>query len=156
MDGFRLMVKRLLEKYRPKKLKPVIYRFIKRFATGLALALVWDRFFNSQKLLSLSGHAFFILGTVFFALAWFNYLKLDGMKIHYLNEGRKKQRKTKHKTSAMIDYTEEEPPKTGSGDPDSIDSDLIDENEETKTALLSNLLAGFCFMLPSFVFLLFF
>jgi len=136
-------MKRFLERYKPKKFKSVFYKFFRRFVTGLVFALLWDRFLNAEKHFSMTGHAFFVLGAVFFALAWVNYLKIDGMKIHYLNEDRKKAGRTKPKTGFLIDYAEEElsPP----------DSDSFDENEETKTAFVSNLLAGICFTLPSLI-----
>jgi hypothetical protein len=81
---------RFIEKYKPKKFKPVIYKFLRRSATGLV-----------------------------FALAWIDYLKLDGVKIFHRNDSY---------SSSDID-------------------DDYDKNDEAKTALLSNLLAGFCFLL---------
>ena len=146
-------MKRFLEKYRPNKLKPVLYKFVRRFITGMVLALLWNRFLNTQK--NFTGHAFFVLGAVFFALAWVNYLKLDGLRIHYLNEDSKKVRKTKPKMGFLIDYTEEEPTPIESTGSASIDEDSIDEDEETKTALISNLLAGLCFLLlPALLFII--
>jgi hypothetical protein len=91
-------------------------------------------------------HAFFVLGAFFFVMAWINYLKIDGVIFHYLNEDRMRVKKTKPKTGFMIDYVEQE-----SAPADSADSD----SEEPKTALISNLLAGLCFILPSFFSLLF-
>jgi hypothetical protein len=117
---------RFPEKYKPKKFKPVIYKLLRRFATGLVFALLWDRFFNVQKYFSILGHAFFVLGVVFFALAWVDYLKIDGVKILHRNDS------------------------VSSSDND----DDYDENEEKKTALISNILAGFCFLLPSLFFAL--
>jgi len=140
---------RFLAKYKPKKFKPVIYKLLRRFVTGLVFALLWDRFFNTQKRFSMAEHAFFVFGAVFFALAWLNYLKIDGVRIHYLNENKKKAGRTRPKTGFLIDYAEEEPSPL-----DSADSEY-DENEETKTALISNLLAGICFMLLSLLFTVF-
>ena len=138
-----------LAKYKPKRLKTVIYKFLRRFVTGLVFALLWDRFFNTQKRFLMAEHAFFVLGAVFFALAWVNYLKIDGVKIHYLNENQKKAKRKKPKTGFLIDYAEEEP------SPPSADFDY-DETEEAKTTFVSNLLAGICFMLPSLFFTVFF
>ena len=138
-----------------------MYKLIRRFVTGLVLALLWDRFFNAPKLFSMKDHAFFVLGAVFFALAWVNYLKIDGVRIHYLNENRKKPGKTKPRTGSLIDFIEEEPAHTEFADlsdvPDADSSGFItkneenNENEETKTALIANLLAGLGFMLVAFV-----
>jgi len=136
-----------LAKYKPKKLKSVLYKLFRRLITGLVFALLWDRFLNTQKRYLMAEHAFFVLGAVFFALAWFNYLKMDGVKIHYLNEKKKAGRK-KPKTGFLIDYAEEEP------SPPSADFEY-DETEETKTSFISNLLAGICFILPSLFFAVF-
>ena len=138
-----------LAKYKPKKLKSVVYKLLRRFVTGLVFALLWDRFLNTQKHFLMVEHAFFVLGVVFFALAWVNYLKIDGMKIHYLNENKKKAGRKKPKTGFLIDYAEEEPSPL-----DSTDSEY-DETEETKTSFAANLLAGVCFILPSLFFSIF-
>ena len=116
-------MKRFLEKYKPNKFKPVLYKFIRRFVIGMVLALLWDRFFNIQKRFAMTEHVFFVLGALFFAIAWVNYLKIDGMRIHY--------------------------PGKKPAPEESDDSDSADPNEDTKTALISNLLAGLSFMLPS-------
>jgi len=116
-------------------LRPIIYRLIPRLTTGLVLALLWDRFFNAEKLFSMVERAFFVLGFVFFAMAWVNYLKLDGVRIHFLN--RKKKKESRHKMKFPVDFTEEPP------------ADSLDENDETIAAMISNIAAGFCFLLPS-------
>jgi hypothetical protein len=134
-------MKRFLTMYKPY-LRPIIYKLIPRLVTGLVLSLLWDRFFNAQKLFSMTERAFFVLGIVFLAIAWVNYLKLDGIKIHHLNENRKK---TKHKLKFPIDYSDEEP----------SPADLLDENENAIATLISNIAAGICFLLPSVFSLLF-
>jgi len=135
-------MKPFMKMYKPHILRPIIYKLIPRLLTGLALALLWDRFFNTQKLFPMVEYPFFVLGIIFFAMAWVVYLKLDGMKIHHLNENRKK---IKHKLEFPIDFSDEEPSPT----------DSLDENEDATATLLSNILAGICFLLPSVLSLLF-
>jgi hypothetical protein len=118
-------------------IRPIIYRVIPRIIIGLIIALLWDRLLNVQKLLSMVDHAFFVLGILFFAMAWVSYLKLDGIKFHYLNE--KKKKKTKHPLKQPIDYIEEEP------SPD----DFLADNEKSTATLISNIIAALCFLLPS-------
>ena len=118
-------------------LRPIIYKLIPRLVTGSVLALLWDRFFNAQKIFLMAERAFFVLGIGFFAMAWVNYLKLDGMKIHYLNEGGKKE--TKHKMKFPIDFAEEK----------TSPADSLDTHDDTIAALISNIAAGICFLLPS-------
>ena len=141
-------MKPFLKMYKPIMLRPIIYKLIPRLATGLVLSLLWDRFFNAQKLFSMVEHSFFVLGIIFFAMAWLNYLKLDGMKIHHLNENANRK-KTKHKLKFPIDYSDEEPSPA-----DSLTA-TAGENDEAIAALLSNILAGICFLLPSVLSLVF-
>ena len=118
-------------------LRPIIYKLIPRIVTGLVLALLWDRFFNAQKLFSMVERAFFVLGIFFFAMAWVNYLKLDGLRILHLNDGKKKE--SKHKLKFPVDFSDEEPSPI----------DVLDENDNAAATLISNLAAGICFLLPS-------
>jgi len=129
--------------YKPYMLRPIIYKLTPRLVTGAVLALLWDRFFNTQKLFSMAEHAFFVLGIIFFAAAWVNYLKLDGMKIHHLNESRKKE--TKHKLKFPVDYSDDAP----------SPADSLDTHDDATAALISNLLAGVFFIVPSVLFLVF-
>jgi len=125
--------------------RPIVYKIIARLLIGTVLALLWDRFLNVNKLFTVVGNAFFVIGIVFLALAWVNYLKSDGLKFHFMNENREK--KKKHKFRFMItDFLGNEP--------SPIDS--LDEKDENKANLIANILTGLCFLLPSVVFLLFF
>jgi hypothetical protein len=90
--------------------------------------------------------AFFVLGVLFFAMAWVNYLNLDGVKFHYLNKRKEKKTINRiHKIKQPIDFTDEEPP---------LD-DLLGDDEKTITTLISNIAAGLCFILPSIFSLVF-
>ena len=129
-------MKLFLQIYKPYMLRPIFYKVVARFVTGLVFALIWDRFVNTQKTFSMVERAFFFLAVVFFGLAWVNYLRLDGVKLHHLNENRKK---TKHKMKFPIDFTDEEP----------SPNDVLDESEIAVATLISNIVTGLCFLLPS-------
>jgi hypothetical protein len=124
-------------------IRPIIYRIIPRIITGLVLALLWDRFLNVQKFFTMVDHVFFILGVLFFAMAWVSYLRLDGVKIFHLNESKK--RRIKHEMKQPADFMEEEP------SPD----DALSDNEKATATLIANIFTGLCFMLPSIFSLLF-
>ena len=142
--GIYTTMKQLLKIYKQIMLRPIVYKLIPRLVTGLVLSLLWDRFFNAEKLFSMVERAFFVLGIVFFAMAWMNYLKLDGVRIHYLNENNN-LKKTKHKLKFPIDYSEEEP----------SPADSLDAHNDTIATMISNIAAGICFLLPSVFSLLF-
>ncbi|MCL2478374.1 MAG: hypothetical protein FWF22_02660, partial [Treponema sp.] len=124
-----------------KFIRPVIYKVIPRLAIGLALSLLWDRYINVQKLYSMTKYAFFIFGILFLALAWVSYLRLDGVRLHFLNKKYDNQRKKKHIFKFMTDYSTEEP----------TPLDSLDENEEMKANLYANIITGLLFLLPSVV-----
>ena len=133
-------MKGFLKLYKPNMRRPVVNKVITRFVTGLTLALLWDRFFNTEKLFSMAGYAFFVLGAFFFALAWFNYLKLDGVKILPVKKGKKEQPKPRHKMRLLIDFIWTKPSPTDTP---------LDDDEESAAALLANLVTGLCFLLPA-------
>ena len=138
-------MKQFLKIYKPIMLRPIIYKLIVRLVIGLVLALLWNRYLNTQKLYSIVEYAFFVLGIVFFAVAWFNYLKLDGMKIHHLNENQKKEKKKKHILKFPIDFSDDMP----------SPADSLDPRDDAIATLISNAAAGICFALPSVLALVF-
>ncbi|NLW16425.1 MAG: hypothetical protein GX033_02030 [Firmicutes bacterium] len=70
-----------MEKWlKPYLIRPTVYKTFSYFLTALAFALFWHRFVNRAHLYAIS-HAFTIIGVCFFAMAWFNYLRLDGVRL---------------------------------------------------------------------------
>ena len=128
--------------------RPIIYKTLTRVLIGLIVALLWNRI-NNDGYFSMFEHAFFIMGMFWACMAWFNYLKLDGMKLHYLGEEGREQRRqerlekrrARHKTREMADFLEEEP----------TYSDSLERTEKTAASLAANLLAGFCLIIPSVI-----
>jgi len=70
----------LRQHLQPYMIRPTVYKTFSYFLTALAFALLWDRFVNTAGLFAIS-YAFTTLGVFFLALAWFNYLRLDGMNL---------------------------------------------------------------------------
>ncbi|WP_250228336.1 hypothetical protein [Anaeropeptidivorans aminofermentans] len=131
-------MKKISEIYKPHMIRPIIYKTITRFGIGLIFALLWDRYLNVRKLFSMVDYAFFFVGFIYFALAWFNYLKMDGVKFHFPTKQNKKKR-PRSKMKMLIDYT----------DQDIDPMDMIDEKEEMMVIFASNIITGLCFMIPS-------
>ena len=134
-------MKKVSEIYKPYMLRPILYKIITRFGIGLILAILWDRFLNVKNLFSMSDYAFFTVGFFFLALAWFNYLKIDGLKIKHVNMNEPKKKESKHKIKTMTDYTQEEPESMY----------VIDEKEELIIVFSSNLATGLCFIIFSII-----
>lgn len=70
----------LKKHFKQHMIRPAIYKTLSYFLSALALVLFWNRLVNAAALLPLS-YAYTIIGLFFFALAWLNYLRLDGVKL---------------------------------------------------------------------------
>ena len=127
-----------------KMVRPVFYKVLARFFIGLVFALLWDRFINVQKLYSMITHTFFIIGILFFAIAWVSYLRIDGLRLPFVNSGKNKNKKN-HPQKYPIDYADEKP----------SPNDSLDGDEEKKANLIANIAAGLCFLLPSLIGIIF-
>ena len=83
---------------------------------------------------------------VFFGLAWMAYLRLDGVRVRYLTEEEKRQRserkkKRKRLTGDIMDYADEH----------IVPFDELDEEQQMLCTLLSNLLSGTVYFIPSLI-----
>ena len=116
------------EKY---MIRPVIYQVFTRFLTGLCIALLWNRFIAPRvAAANLSWGCEF--GIVFFAaMAWFAYLRLDGVSVPKFD--RKLFRRKKRPERAfgdMIDYVDEPV----------VSFEELSDEEKDLTLLISNLI----------------
>lgn len=50
----------------------------------------------------------FCIGGIIFLMAWFEYLRLDGMVINHLNDKKQKKKKKRHSSSDMADFVDEQ------------------------------------------------
>ncbi|MGI6643440.1 MAG: hypothetical protein ACOX3V_05535 [Bacillota bacterium] len=77
------MTKWLQQRFKGHMVRPIFYRILARSLWALTIAQLWNRFVDTRGLVPLS-HAFTVIGMGFLALAWFNYLHLDGIAIFLL------------------------------------------------------------------------
>jgi hypothetical protein len=76
-------VRRYLRKHvKRRMIRPIVYMTCSRFLCAVTLALLWNRYLNAAGLVSI-GYAYTIIGLLFLALAWFSYLRLDGIKMPF-------------------------------------------------------------------------
>ena len=72
-------------------IRPIVYKTVTKISIGVVLALLWDRFINRNQMLSMVEYAFFCIGVIMMALAWFQYLKLDGTPFFDPKESKKEK-----------------------------------------------------------------
>ena len=84
-------MKKILAIYKAYMVRPILYQCVTRCAVALAAVLVWDRFVPSSLLAVRDGCL--AAAVILLMMAWFVYLKLDGMMVHHLLEDRRKKKK---------------------------------------------------------------
>ena len=134
-------MKKILAIYKAYMVRPILYQCVTRCAVALAAVLVWDRFVPSSLLAVRDGCL--AAAVILLMMAWFVYLKLDGMMVHHLLEDRrKKKKKTKRRVGGDIaDYVDEH----------IVSFDELEEGEQTACRLAADLLAAALFLAASLI-----
>lgn len=132
-------MKKFTDIYKKYMLRPILSKTVTRLAVCLVLVLLWDRFLNTAGF-SAAEYGCFCIGGIVALLAWFEYLRLDGMVVKPLSTGGKKK-KTKHRSSDIADYVEEDVVSYGDLEPE----------ERCLCRLLSDLLCGGILLIPGII-----
>jgi hypothetical protein len=132
-------MKRLLRMY-SYLIHPTIYKIASRAFLGITFSLLWNYFINENETYIMAEKTFFFVGVVLLTMAWFNYLKLDGISIGMARKGNKGKDKSGHQSKNIIDFLEEE-----------VTSDELDEEDEILSAIIANIFTGICFLIPSII-----
>lgn len=108
-------MKNLRKIYKKYMIRPIIYKAFPRIIIGMLVAGLWNRFVNANQWRDMLGDAFMLVGIFFVALAWFSFLRLDGMDNPFtkllsvfVNPKKKKTRMASRTTRHMVDYADEE------------------------------------------------
>ena len=134
-------MKKILAIYKAYMVRPILYQCVTRCAVALAAVLVWDRLVPSSLLAVRDGCL--AAAVILLMMAWFVYLKLDGMMVHHLLEDRrKKKKKSKRRVGGDIaDYVDEH----------IVSFDELEEGEQTACRLAADLLAAALFLAASLI-----
>lgn len=131
-------MKKLRSMIKSYMIRPMMYQSVTKFVTALVICLLWDRTLNQNIGYTLAESAFFTAGIIFCMLAWFQYLKLDGVGAPILKQ--EKKRKTKnHITKDIVDFADEK----------IISFDELSDEEQIVCRLTGNLLCGGIYLLLS-------
>ena len=78
-------MKKLISMYQKYMFRPVLYKSVTRVSVVAVLMLLWDRYVSDGRFTMWQAPAL-LLGVVLLAWAWVNYLRLDGVTVHHLEE----------------------------------------------------------------------
>ncbi len=132
-------MKKLLRMY-SYLIQPTIYKITSRAFLGITFSLLWNHFTNKNETYIMVEKAFFFVGVVLLTMAWFSYLKLDGISIGMARKSNKRKDKSGHQSKNIIDFLEED-----------VTSDELEEDDEILSAMIANIFTGICFLIPSII-----
>ncbi|WP_313758757.1 hypothetical protein [Tissierella sp.] len=121
-------------------IQPTIYKIISRAFLGITLSLLWNHFINECETYIMVEKVFFFIGVVLLTMAWFNYLKLDGVSVGMARKSREGKDKSSYQSKNIIGFLEGE-----------VTSDELEEKDEVLSAIIANILTGICFLIPSII-----
>ena len=134
------MIKKILKIYQPYMVRPTIYQCATKISVALVLALLWDRFINQEGLLFVVRDAFLVVGIFFIMLAWFQYLRLDGLKVDRTSNSEQKKKK-RHITKDIVDFADEK----------IVSFAELEDEERIVCRLTGNVVCGLLFLIPALV-----
>lgn len=130
-------------KWNSDMIRPILYKMVGKCLTALAAVLLWDRFVNRGGAMSALRDGCMAAAIFLFVMAWFSYLKLDGVRVHHLLETQKKWPE-RHKTKDMVDFVDEH----------IVSFDELSDREQIVCKLVSSLLSGLIYLIPALAALL--
>ena len=130
--------------YKKYMFRPILYKTVTKLVIGIVLVLLWDRYINTFGLPA-AEYGCFCIGGIIFPMAWFEYLRLDGMVLSHLNDKKQKKKKKRHSSSDMADFVDEQV----------VSYSELEPEERALCRLLSDLLCGGILLIPGFLGLLF-
>lgn len=117
--------------------KLIIPKMIIRIILGICFIIFWNKFVNVSTNYRLLEKGLFFVGIYLLVMAWFNYLRLDG--IAFKRNKRKEKKESLKK--GLGDYLEEEASK--------IEVDQEDQREDLLLTALANIGTALIFLIPA-------
>lgn len=125
--------------YHRYMIKPILYQIIARLMIVITLGLLWLRFVNTRREITLVGYVCPIAGMLLIAVSWFHYLRMDGIKV--LQVRSRTQKRKRFFFRSMIDDTQEEVTNLSS----------LDSEDRTACMFLVNLVSGLILLVITFI-----
>lgn len=126
-------MKKLTAMYRNYMFRPILYKTITRASIVAVVMLVWQRYLSDGHFTMWQAPGL-LCGAVLLGWAWINYLRLDGVRIHYLLDQFKDRgaRKKRHPTRSIVDYADEK----------IVAFEDLSDEEQIYCSMLSSLVLG--------------
>jgi hypothetical protein len=124
-------MKKFLKSY---LIRPIIYKTVTKLLVAVVIGGVWDRFCNTRGYLSAALTVASIFAVIFAVMAWFTFLRLDGVHIPRLKLPKSKKKQRMQTLSDLTDHL----------DTELVPFEELAEDERDFCSLVSSLL---CFLI---------
>lgn len=137
------MIKKIKAIFESYMIRPMIYMCVTKISVAVVLSMLWNYWFNKDGYFSFVEHAFFVVAVFFLMLAWFQYLRLDGITMERLFGPKKKKKKkeNRHKEKDIADFADEK----------IISFAELEDDERMVCRLLTDLICFILFLIPSLI-----
>ena len=126
-------MKKLFSIYKPDLFRPILYKTVTRGSVALCLCLLWQRFV-SDGTYTIWEAPCLAVGAIFLGWAWVSYLRLDGIRIPFVDRGRLSTERGQRRrgTHTMADFADEK----------IVSFDELSPEEKSFCSMLSSLVLG--------------
>lgn len=132
-------MKKIGSLYKSYMIRPILYKCVTRAAIAVTALLLWEKYVNTAGRLSLFRDGFLVAGICFLGLAWFSYLRLDGVTIHHMLEEKKKKKPVRGSYADIVDFADEH----------IVSCEEMTKDERTGCSLAANIICGILFLIPA-------
>ena len=80
-------MKNLFSIYKKDMLRPILYKTVSRLAGAACACLLWQRFLSDGRFTIWEAPCLAV-GALFLAWAWVSYLRLDGIRVPFVDRNR--------------------------------------------------------------------
>ena len=139
------LISKIRNTFQDYMIRPTIYKCVTKISIAFTASLLWERYIGKCGMRGMVEQAFFVAGFYFVVLSWMEYLKMDGVKVHFLLEERQKKKKPKrHSQADIADFADEKV----------ISFEELEEDERIVCKFLSDIICFAVFMVPSIIVLI--
>ena len=82
-------MKNLFSIYKKDMLRPILYKTVSRLAGAACACLLWQRFLSDGRFTIWEAPCLAV-GALFLAWAWVSYLRLDGIRVPFVDRNKEK------------------------------------------------------------------
>lgn len=127
-------MKKLFSIYKKDMFRAILYKTVTRASVALCVCLLWERFLSDGHFTIWEAPCLAV-GAIFLGWAWLSYLRLDGVRVPFLDRDKlssERGQRRSHASHTMADFADEK----------IVSFDELSPEEKSFCSMLSSLILG--------------